>query len=236
MTGTKVTIQQVAALVRVRVASKHKVDAILLKHRNQVLSQLVALVLCVGVVAALAVRRLVVIGNNPRVVSPLRLRQVLLKPLVKRRVVMQAEMVGVHRHKVNWPIVEGVVGLVMRRDPSRLSVAWIREQLKVWSSLSLHVGGEGIVVSWRREDRHASILLSKVVKEALLIFPILSAQISQVSQAQSQIPVSSSEVGKGIPDSSCLVIAPPAVTNCPNSDGILKLGFWLRKGGEGVVP
>mmetsp|Transcript_2986 Transcript_2986/g.7880 ORF Transcript_2986/g.7880 Transcript_2986/m.7880 type:complete len:284 (+) Transcript_2986:485-1336(+) len=227
--------EQVAALVRVRVTRKHQVHAVLLEHRHQVLPQLVALVLGVRVVAALAVRGLVVVGDDPVVVGLLRSRQILLEPSIKSRVVLQSQAIGIHRDKVNGSVVEGVVGRVVGGDAAGLAVPGVGEDVEVRARLLPEVGGRPVVVSWSGEDRHAGVLLLVDLEELLLVFPVFARVVGEVAEAQREVPVAAGEVREGVSHRLGLVVPRSAVANGPHAHGLAKRSAGLRKGPEGEV-
>ena len=176
------------------------------------------------------------IGNDPLVAPELPgLAQILLKPLVEPRIVLQPQPIRIHGNKVDGAVIERVVGLVVGGHPTRLAVPRVGEEVKVGSGLAPQVGGRPVVVARGGEDRNSGVLLPEVIEELVLILFVPPGGVGEVPQSQGEVPVAAGEVDKGVPHAPGLVVAHPAVADGPDPDGVLGKGPALGKGGEGVV-
>jgi hypothetical protein len=176
-----VAVEQHAAFVVVAVAAEHQIHAGRFQHRQDVLPHLRQLDVDVGIVRALAIRRVVPESDNP---VGVRRVQIAGQPLQHGPAQRPAGLVGIEADEVDAAVVERVVGLGARGDAAGLAGRREREDVVVGSALRCRIGADAVVVAERRPQHARAQQCVIDVEDADLVLGVGAAGVGVVAEHQ----------------------------------------------------
>ena len=182
--GAVVAVDEKGALVDVRVAREHHVDAAGLEDRQEILPHIDEAALAVGIVRALRVGRMMEERDDP---VARRRREIGLEPLGHGAVGRARRVLGVEAHEVNVRVVERVVRLGARGDAAGLAARGQREDVIVDAGLRDGIGAVTIVIAESGPKGRGAERLGIDLEERFLVIGVGAIRVGVVAEHEPQI-------------------------------------------------
>jgi hypothetical protein len=196
------------------VSGQHQVHVGSLEALHQVLLEAAGAPLGILFVGAPGDRRVMQVDDHP--VGVRRIER-LPEPAHHRRVLAEATSRRIHRHQAHVATIDGVVGLVARGRPTRLSPGRIAPDVVEGTGLGARVGEVRPVVAQHRPHRPATQKLRVHLEDSDLVIAVGPGRVGIVAQQDPHVGRSfSGEVQEPVAHGTGVVVAGPGVAQRPD--------------------